>query len=544
MLTLEVSPAQGPAYDTVVESDVVVVGRSSKSDLVVQDAHLSRQHARLYRDDDGWWVQDLGSRNGTIVNGKEITAPTRLSPGDVIGMSASVILVKATDASGSSDSHSVFRPAEDVLIEVKTPPPAIHGELGAAAVSYYQRLHILNEIHHALGGSVAIDELLELILDRVFELLKPQQAAVLLKGGTGELVKAGHRSVEACDVALDASATLVNEVIGKGMAALVLDTWTDERFAQADSLLESGVRSLVAAPLLGPEGALGMIVLCSHSLKRQFTNEDLELLVSLASVAAMRLRNLELAHEAAERRRLERELTLARQIQLALLPQDLPALQGYELFGGNIPSLGVSGDYYEVVERSDGRECVLMLVDVSGKGISASLLDSYIEATCSTAILDGRGPAEILTLLSQALFRRTPPERYATVFLAVLDVAAGRVTYTNGGHAPGLLLRSAGEVVRLASKAFPVGLFPEAAYVDTSIQLQSGDSLVLYTDGYTEAENHDELEFGVDRLAELCGRHAGRSPSELAATIGAELDRFVGDIPYRDDRTLLILKRL
>ena len=166
----------------------------------------------------------------------------------------------------------------------------------------------------------------------------------------------------------------MQQVVEERQAALVLDAQTDERFHEAMSLLDAGVRSLVAAPLLDPGGALGLIVLGSRLTVRQFAEEDMELLASLASVAAMRIRNVHLAEEAAERKRLEQEVALAREIQVGLLPDSLPEVEGWDIVAGNIPSRGVSGDFFKVEMRHDESEVVLMLSDVSGKGIAASLL--------------------------------------------------------------------------------------------------------------------------------------------------------------------------
>jgi len=166
----------------------------------------------------------------------------------------------------------------------------------------------------------------------------------------------------------------VHEVTEKQLAALVFDTSRDERFAASESIVSSGVRSLVAAPLVDPESCPGMIVLSSRANVRQFSEEDMELLVSLASVAALRIRNIALAEDAARRRALEKELELARAIQVALLPEKLPQVRGYELHAVNAPSRAVSGDLYQVQMRSDDRECVVLIADVSGKGIGAAQL--------------------------------------------------------------------------------------------------------------------------------------------------------------------------
>ena len=341
---------------------------------------------------------------------------------------------------------------------------------------------------------------------------------------------------------LAVSRSLVREVLEKGMAALVLDVLSDERFATAQSMLVSGVRSLVAAPLLTPEGTPGLIVLESRAGARQFGEEDLALLVSLASVAALHLRNLELALEAAERRRLEEELALARRIQRALLPDVLPEAPGWSLHGRNIPSRGVSGDYYEVVSRKDGQELVLMIADVSGKGMGASLLTVSLQALSEGPVEDGLPPDEICTRLSRQLFRRTPPEKYATAFLGVLDVETGLLRYTNAGHNPPLLVREDGTVEHLAATGPPLGLLSVARYSAAEAVLAPGDLLVLYTDGFVEAENPEAEEYGLERLQAVCLRQT--DDERLTEALDQDLETFVRGVPFADDRTLVLARCL
>ena len=286
-----------------------------------------------------------------------------------------------------------------------------------------------------------------------------------------------------------------------------------------------------------------MIVLSSPANHRVFSEDDLELLTSLASVAALRLRNVALAEEAAERRRLEEEVALARQIQLSLIPDHLPTVEGYELYGGNVPSQGVSGDYFEVLERLDGRECVFFIADVSGKGIAASLLTAYIEALSSAPIEDGLAPDEIFTRVSRRLYRRTPHERFATAFLAALEPSSGRIRFANAGHNPALVLRAAGATERLGSTGIPLGLLGEGTYGCEELVLEPGDLLVLYTDGIVEAVDPDEEEYELDRLDSLCRRHSSDPLPAIADALERDLEAFVRGTPFADDRTLVMLRR-
>jgi phosphoserine phosphatase RsbU/P len=581
VLELHVVPPDGQAFDHASEADSLVVGRAATCDLPLADPFLSRQHSRFFHQGDRLLVEDLGSRNGTLVNDRLIEGPTEVRPGDVIQISGCILTVRerrahpngaaagpgeggppaaggvpagsARDRRVSSspvvrhdDPSALYRPAADVLESHVSGAAAVAG--GEAALRRYaERLQILNEVHQALGRSISLTALLELILDRVFDHLRPEQGVIFLKGRGGELVRAASRAVDDGGDELLGSRSLLREVAGKGLAALVLDAQTDARFAGAPSILLSGVRSLVAAPLLESEGTLGMIVLGSKVAVRQFTEEDMELLVCLASVAALYIRNLELAEEAAERRRLAEELALARRIQLALLPPSLPQLAGWELYGGNTPSRGVSGDYFAVAPRTagdGGRECVLMVADVSGKGMAASLLTASLQAFSAGPIEDGLPPEEICAKLSRLLYGRTPPEKYATAFIGALALDSGALRYANAGHNPPLLARAAGGVEELGPTGAPLALLAVAEYGAALALLSPGDRLLIYTDGIVEAADPEGEEYGLARLAALCGRHCQASCAELAQALDADLAAFTRGVPFADDRTLVMARRL
>jgi len=544
MITLHVTPVEGAPFEQAVDADEVVIGRSRKCDVSISDRFLSRRHARLYRDGDGWRIEDLGSRNGTFVNGRRVERPQLIKPGDVLTMSASRVEVVSSGADDEAVStDATMRPASEVLERTTTPPLSTEGAGSLAIRRYADRLAIINEVHHALAGPITLDELLDLILDRVFEHLRPEHGAIFLKKERGGYERAAGRSVPQAAGELVCSERLIQEVAERGMAALVLDAQTDARFADAASMLGAGVRSLIAAPLLDPKGAVGFMALCSNAAVREFTDDDLELLVTLASVAAMRIRNVALAEGAAERQRLEWELKQARRIQVGLFPHQLPQLPGYELYAGNVPSRGVSGDYYEVLERSGGSECVVMVADVAGKGLSASLLTGYLEAMVSVAIESGLAPHQVLNRVSGPLYRRTPPDRFATVVMAELELGTGVLRWANAGHEPALLVRSGGSREWLGPTGMPLGLIEGAEYSTLETALGHGDLLVLYSDGYTEALSPASEEFGSARLAESCEARQGESLEVIAGGLERAVDVFCGGGPAADDRTLVMVRR-
>ena len=552
-IRIRIAPPDREPYDYVFEGDAMIIGRASDADLPIPDRFLSRHHARLVVRDGKILVEDMGSRNGTLLNGQPVQSPTEIRIGDRIEICSTTLTFPGGAAppadsrdrteSESFSSMTVFRPVSDFLES--------RGRASSEDLSseqnlrrYAERLQMLNEVHHALGRSMEIEELLELILDRIFAHLGPEEGAIFLRQPDGEMFRAAARSTHRDRTEVFYSRKLVHEVTEKAVAALVLDAQVDERFAASESLLAAGVRSHAAAPLLDEEGALGMIAIGSRVAVKAFSEEDLEILISLAAVASLRLRNVKLAEEAARRRILEKELALARRIQIALLPASLPDVPGWSLYAGTQPSRTVSGDYYQVLTRGEEQgECLVMVADVSGKGVAASLLTASLEALTAGPIEDGMRPVDICDRVSGLLYRRTPPEKYATAFLGTLDVGTGTFTYVNAGHNPPFVVRTDGTVERLPATGTPLGLIPGAKYRQEERRLEPGDLLFVYTDGAIEVTGPEDEEFGEERLVDLCIRERSREPADLASRIEAALHEFSSGAPLPDDLTLVMARR-
>jgi phosphoserine phosphatase RsbU/P len=539
-LRLRVTPPIGEPFDHLCEADSLIVGRSSKADLVLSDRFLSRQHARFYRENDSWMVEDLGSRNTTLLNGRPLAVPGRVSAGDLVKLSETVISIEGFDNSSSrpKTEDSVKTSSSDTIVLRSASELIAAAERESAG-----RLKLLNEVHRALATSGTLEELLEAVLDRTFVHLQPEEAVIFLKKPYGGVERVASRRLPSARGDFFYSRSLESEVAEKGQAALVLDAQTDARFAAAESIMSSGVRSLMAAPLLDSSGSHGMIVLSSRIHVRRFAEQDLELLSALGSVAALRIRNLALAEEGARRRELEKEMAIARQIQLALLPDQLPEIPGYSVFATNDASRAVSGDFYEFQGRDEGDEQVIVIADVSGKGMAASLLAASFDALLMGPIEVGHPPDLLCERVSRRLFMKTPPERYVTAILMALDPGSGRLSYTNAGHNPGLLVRADGTVQRLEANGLPLGLFPLVEYEKVDINLGPGDLVVLYTDGITEAANPKGDEFGLDRLLAVVRKYSQEPLVALAVAIETAVEVFVDGTPFGDDRTIVMLRR-
>ncbi|MGD8897470.1 MAG: SpoIIE family protein phosphatase [Acidobacteriota bacterium] len=538
-LRLRITPPIGESFEHFCDGNTLVVGRSSKADLVLSDRFLSRLHARFFLEKETWYVEDLGSRNTTLLNGRPVASPMHLAAGDLVKLSETVISVEGFDAAAEKPRSAADEVSSSDSILLRSA-----SELMAAAEKESgDRMKLLNEVHRALATSISLEELLELVLDRAFAHLRPEEGMILLKNSLGELDQSATRRLPGASGEFLYSRSLAKEVAEKGQAALVLDAQTDIRFAAAESILSSGVRTLVAAPLLAPDANLGMIVLSSRVHVRRYSEEDMELLVALASVAALRIRNISLAEEAARRRALEREMTIARQIQIALLPEKLPEVPGYSLFATNDASRSVSGDFYEVQTRPETGEPVIVIADVSGKGMSASLVAASLDALLMGPIEVGHPTDAICARVSRRLNARTPPERYATAIIASLDPKTGILSYTNAGHNAGLLVRADGSSERMDGNGLPLGLFPVAEYDRAELTLAPGDLVVLYTDGITEAANQAGEEFGLGRLEEVVKGQVREPLVALAVAIETAVEVFAEERRFADDRTLVILRR-
>ncbi len=532
----------------------MVIGRSTSADLHVSDRFLSRQHARLYRDGDTWWVEDLGSRNGSWINGKRIDQPVPFRAGDRIRLSNTYIvsgsepqeLEKTPTDFLTADSKVSFRPVHEVT-SGEHARETVEAASTEALKAQADHLQLLNQIHKALTEPVDLDNLLELILDRSFDALRPDQAVIYLRLDNGEFHRAAERSVSAMAHEHLESDTLLEKVAVEGLTAHVQQMDAHPEWNNSESMLDQGVRSLIAAPLTDAESALGMIAMTSHEPESPFDDRDLELLVSIASIASLRIRNLMLTEEAVRKslqaEQLDRDLMLARRIQVSLLPAAMPESECFELLGSSRPCRKVSGDYYQAVTRENGEEILVMLADVAGKGLGASLLTASLEALAAGPIEVGRSPVEICNRVSRRLHERTMVGRFSTLFIASLRNCKTQFTFANAGNCPGLVIRRSGRVAQLEATGPPLGLFEEVEYLQSTRHLRPGELLVLFSDGFIEAADPDDQEYGMSRMIKVCRDHRDEPLKEIVRAIDHDTESFVRGFPFEDDRTMVLIRR-
>jgi phosphoserine phosphatase RsbU/P len=511
---VRVEPPQGPSFDHDLTASEVIIGRATTAGLMVPDSSMSRHHARLFQRDGRWWAEDLGATNGTTLNDQPLVEPRALDSGDRLRLGATVVRF-APDSGDTTDPGAINRQAA--------------------------RLRTINEIHRALATPISLAALLDLILERCFEVLRPEEGVILLRDRSGQFTPAATRRLPGMKGDLIVSRSLVDEVAGRGRPALVLDAALDDRFAGSQSMIMSGVRSVVAAPLSDADGSIGMIALSSGVSVKQFADQDLEMLVSIASAAALRVRNIELAEKAAARLVLERELSLAHDIQMAMLPRQTLACPEIDLAARLTPARSVGGDLYDFVVDDDG--LWFIIADVSGKGVAAALYMAVAKTLFRASVQPDLGPAALLARMNRELSRDNDQCVFVTALAGRLSFATGEVALGDAGHNPALLI---GGAARASSpdvpKCMALGVVPDTPYLEGRFTLAPGETLVLYTDGATDARNTAGELFGSDRLTRVVEQHAGQAAEAIVSGISSAVDTFVAGAPTEDDLTLLVLR--
>jgi len=536
------------------------VGRSPGNDIVLNHRSISRHHAELLSTDAGsFQVLDLGSKNGVLVNGRRIQVRATLADGDRIKLGERELVYSAAappvaePAPGRTGTMMV--PVEDILHTLGRGdgPPATAADSAAQSARLKRLSAVINRTALALISNRPLPELLELVLDLVFDALPVQRGCLML-------LETPHSSEEADPVFKEVlsrrrdrgngsddfspSRTILKEVIARRVAILTLDALVDERFDAAQSVVTQGIRSAVCVPLWSRTEVIGAVYADSLNPLNRLDREELELLTFIANLAAVKIENARLLEQSLEKQRLEEEMALAAGIQGRLLPAGDPRLPGYQVHGYNRQCNEVGGDYFDFIERPDGRMGV-SVGDVAGKGIGASLLMANLQACLHVLSAAGLDLTEIMSRLNEHFCRHSAQNKFITFFNAEIDAAEHRLRFSNAGHNPPLLLRAAKDETERLSDGGPVlGVIPGIGYVATEKTLARGDLILLYTDGVTETTNEDGEEFGIDRLSAFLVAARDRNPPDLLDSLVAELARFRGpDVSPGDDTTLVLIRR-
>jgi serine phosphatase RsbU (regulator of sigma subunit) len=540
LIRLSIQPPGGQASEKECTAGSLTFGRGADSDVVISDHAMSRHHARIVADEDGWRVEDLGARNGTYVNGTRIDGRQTVREGDVILMGGTRIYVREQvdddeRLAGVDLSSSIFRRVTDMHGEDLEAPSGTPSRVAA-------RLKALNDFHRGIAGPVALDALLALMLDRLFAALHPEEGVILLRQKDGTLATVASRRLPGASGELLVSRRLVSEVVDKGIAALVSDMAVDDRFSGSQSIIGSGVRSILAAPISDAGGCIGMVAVYSRAHVRRFGEEDMELLVSLAAAAALRIRNVALAEAAAERRVQDHELALAHDIQMAMLPRQFPDRPEIEMGATLIPARAVGGDLYDFLLLD--QMLWFIVADAAGKGVSAALFMAVTRTLFRAVAQDATSVGAVVERMNTELARDNERQFFVTAVVGRLDLRTGQLTYANAGHPAPLHARGGSRPAALgaAGSGVALGIIEGATYTEAAINVTPGDVLLVFTDGVTEAINDGSELYSDARLEASFTAVAARPAAAIVDAVVEGVTRFAGGHPQEDDITVLALR--
>jgi serine phosphatase RsbU (regulator of sigma subunit) len=540
----------------------ITLGRSARNDLCIPDPFASRVHAEVRREGEDYYLQDLGSANGTIYNGGTVEGTVPLTAGGRIQIGETEIVFddgtynSSMGATMITDNSSTSLPEATIALASgdRTTSGLLEAIEGArtkpeeSVVARVARegdlLALISKVGITLLSSSTLEQTLEQIVSLVFEAVPADRCLLMMRDDANQELRVAvarlrDRVGEVGEIRV--SRNVMDEVVIKGKSVLTSDAQHDPRFASGTVVLQ-GVRSVLAVPLGVSEKVFGIIYADSPIAEGRFTEDHLKVLTTLASVAAIRVENARLVEARFQQERLERELQLAMEIQQRFQPTAPPIVPGYEFQGISFPCYEIGGDYYDFIKRDDGR-LVIALGDVSGKGTAAALLMSSLHAAIHAQTGSHDSLVETISAVNRYLADNIPPNRFVTLFYAELDPESGALSFLNAGHNPPLIVHAAGTVEQLASGGLPLGIKADADYREGRTTMQMGDVLCIYSDGVTEAASPNGEEFGPTRLYEVVSRNVDASAAGIRDRIESALTKFSQGTQAADDITLVIVKR-
>lgn len=551
---LVIRSADGKTETIPLTIERLSLGRSNVNDRAYpEDVGLSREHMVVERAGEDWVVRDLGSKNGTLVNGSRLTAPWKLKPGDRVA-AGHLLLTFSPLLEEEASSEVVFYEGGDEAADLTSETPssstvitnlkellaqerAATKDTTGGALEMVTRMKALIRAGRELAGHRPLEDLFAVILDLSLEAVSANRGVLMTLEGEQLIVRAARGE------GFRISTAVRDHVIEAKSSLLVRDAQQDRAFRERLSIQEHKVRSMIAVPLQTSDKVMGLIYLDSPSFNREFSREDLNLLTVMANVAAIRIDHARLVEVEHAERIHKRDLEQAADIQNRLLPSAAPAVGGTDLAGYNVPCRTVGGDYYDFFTYPDGR-VALVVADVSGKGMPASLMMSSLQARVQVLAEDPTNLATLVTRLNNLVRKNCPSNRFITFFMCVLNPSTGELTFSNAGHNPPLLVRTDGSVEMLEGGGPPLAILSGFQFEQVTIQMNRGDLLVMFSDGVTEAANAEGEEFGEDRLGAILQRRQGDGAQSILNHLNGVLTEWTGNLGFADDLTLVVARRV
>ncbi len=510
------------------------MGRDLSCEIVIDDPSTSRRHARFVPTDRGYYVEDLGSRNGTLVNDAPATKAV-LRTGDQIVIGAVVAVFKDTIAASGT---SVIIADEGTLTHHSTRYVPRDKRLALSQ----RRLEMICEFTGRLTTLQRQEELLEIAMDICCETLQFERGAICIRRPNQRAVDwPVVRNLRGAEGELTISRSLLSRALEHGERAMYAED--SGKVDPTVSMVQHGIRSAMCVPMIHGDEILGIIYGDRTSTSTVYTGEDIDFFAAIAQQIAIGLVNGRLMESQRQMALMEHDLDVARNIQQSLFPGKLPDKPGVSVAALNDPGRRVSGDYYDVIERDDGR-IWLLIADVTGEGVAAALLMANLQAAVRVTIDQTDDPGKLMTRWNQLVYLNAARNRFITGLLALVDPATRSIRIANAGHWDAILLAPGQPPVDIATEGdLPLGVSDAGAFGSAIIELPKVPCTVFtFTDGVVEASNPEGDFYGRDRLVATLAEKPEQDPQALIKRIRKDVTAFVGQAAQSDDITMLAIR--
>ena len=536
--------------NTLGETDVSI-GRHVDADIRLEQDHVSRRHARIFRSKGAWWLEDMNSTGGTTVNGKKVlpATPVILRDRDDIRIGSNKLVFECL-------AEYLAEPQQKTAPELNLTDDSDSSVEGSAPSSGYglvsvrpeEKLMGILKINEALAGNVDLRAICPLVLDTLFDIfLQADRGAIMLFEKDTRIpipVAQRHRNIDDSD-SVRISRAILDTVLRTNSAILSANTSIDPCTADSESMLAQSIQSTLCAPMLGVDGKpFGVIHLDSQNLQQRFCQEDLQLLLAVASQASHAFENARMLTMYLQKRKQDEEMKISAQVQRALIPEVLPQPAGYQFYGSYDAAAAVGGDYFDCFEMPCGKICV-SFGDVAGKGVPAALIMSRLSGIVRITMNFTDNVGLAMSQINSLMCNNMVDGRFVTYLLGVIDPRAHTFSFANAGHMPPEIRSPNGELSNPGTEdsGMPIGIDRSCPFPTCVIQLAPGTGVILRTDGVDDAMSPQEEFYGAVRFRNVV-RAPAADPETIGRTLLADVKAFMGDNTQHDDITIMSFGRL
>jgi serine phosphatase RsbU (regulator of sigma subunit) len=536
-----------------LDSDETIVGRHPDSAMHLRSNAVSGTHAKLINEDGAIYLEDLKSRNGTFVNNERIASKVELRDGDQVHFGPVLLRFEGEaqepmSAFGGSSHVAPFQvgfASEDEDSATITGALSPSGRFGVLETNAQSKLAAVLEISTALAGTMDLNVLLPKVLETLFGIFpSADRGCILLKNEkTGEMQsRAVRHRRQGEDATVRLSRTVVSKVLEEKTGVLSADAAAE--FSASQSIADLSIRSMMCVPMLGLDGEpLGIIDIDSQNPLGQFKEDDLELLMAVAGQAALSYENARLMETFLAKQKQDGELAIARDVQRALLPEDLPGWDGWEFFASYDSAQAVGGDYYDAFVLDENKICYAF-GDVAGKGVPGALIMSRISSCVQSTMKFCHDPVEAAMAINDHMCDTAVEGRFVTFVLIIIDFSTNEMSVVNAGHMSPLIRCLDGKIGEFDDDKVgpPIGIVEDYPYeVDTRV-VEPGETVVVVTDGVDEAMNPAGDLYGKERIEQFIRDNSPKA-DELGRALLADVRKHADGRPQNDDITIMTIGR-